>query len=143
MLTLTALFCVAATAASAQTRTITGTVTGPDNLPVVGATVFATDGHNANVPLAGTTTDLNGQFSLNVPDGAASLTAQFIGYETQSVAIGGGRSVYDFALKDSSVMMEEANTKDTCTMTGERMLGAMCRSKIRPDPAPAARMAST
>lgn len=90
MLALAALFCVAATAASAQTRTITGTVTGPDNLPVVGATVFATDGQKTNVPLAGTTTDANGQFSLNVPAGAAQLTAQFIGYENESVALGGG-----------------------------------------------------
>lgn len=107
MLFLTALLCVAATAASAQTRTLTGTVIGPDNQPVVGATVFATDGHKNNVPLAGTTTDASGGYSLNVPETAAQITVQFIGYETQHVAVGGGKSVYDFSLKDSSVMMEE------------------------------------
>lgn len=90
MLFLTALLCVAATAASAQTRTLTGTVTGPDNQPVVGATVFATDGHKNNVPLAGTTTDASGNYSLNVPETAAQITAQFIGYETQHLPVGGG-----------------------------------------------------
>jgi len=107
MLALAALFCVAATAVSAQNRTVTGTVIGPDSQPVIGATVFATDGKNVKSPLAGTTTNLDGRFTLNVPANAAQLTVQFIGYEDETQPIGGGRSVYEFALKESSVMMEE------------------------------------
>lgn len=107
MLALTALFCMAATVVSAQNRTVTGTVVGPDNLPVVGATVFATDGQKVNVPLAGTTTDANGRYSLSIPANARAISAQFIGYEQQTISLGGGRNVYDFSLKDSSVMMEE------------------------------------
>ncbi len=104
---LTVLLCVAATTAWAQNRTIKGTVTGPDNEPVIGATVLVTDGKNANTALAGTTTDYNGQYSLSIPANAAEITVKFIGYETQTAKIGGGIAVYDFALKDSSVMMEE------------------------------------
>lgn len=107
MLVLTSLFCVAAHAVSAQNRSVTGRVTGPDGMPVVGATVIATDGQHKNVPLSGTTTDIDGRYSLNIPAGATTLDVQFIGYEPQTATIGGGRSVYDFALKDSSVMMEE------------------------------------
>ncbi len=107
MLALAALFCVAATTASAQKRTVTGTVIGPDKQPVIGATVFASDAQKGSLPLAGTTTDLDGRFSLSIPAEAVSMTAQFIGYEAETLQIGGGKTVYDFALKESSVMMEE------------------------------------
>lgn len=107
MLALTALLCMATTLASAQNRTVTGTVVGPDGQPVVGATVFATDGQKVNVPLAGTTTDADGRYSLSIPAHARAISAQFIGYEQETVQIGGGRNVYDFSLKDSSVVMEE------------------------------------
>ncbi|MDE5690824.1 MAG: TonB-dependent receptor plug domain-containing protein, partial [Alistipes sp.] len=107
MLALTALFCVAAQAVSAQNRTVTGRVMGPDGMPVVGATVIATDSQHKNAPLSGTTTDIEGRYSISIPAAASTLTVQFIGYETQTATIGGGRSVYDFSLKDSSVMMEE------------------------------------
>lgn len=90
MLALTALFCVTAAAVSAQNRTVTGTVTGPDGEPVVGATVFVTDGQHKNVPLAGTSTDATGRYSLSIPANAAEISAQFIGYEAQTLKIGGG-----------------------------------------------------
>ncbi len=104
---LTVLLCVAATTAWAQNRTVKGTVTGPDNAPVIGATVFATDGKNVHAILAGTTTDYNGQYSLSIPANAAEITVEFIGYETETAKIGGGVSAYDFTLKDSSIQMEE------------------------------------
>ena len=107
MLALTALLCAAATAVSAQNRTLTGTVMGSDGQPIVGATVFVTDGQHKNVPLAGASTDANGRFSMNVPANAAEISAQFIGYEAQTLKIGGGRTAFDFKLADSSVMMEE------------------------------------
>lgn len=90
MLALTALLCVTASAVSAQNRTITGRVVGPDDAPVIGATVFATDGQHKSSPLAGATTDANGKYSLSVPANAAEITVQFIGYETQTQKIGGG-----------------------------------------------------
>lgn len=90
MLALTALFCVTANAVSAQNRTITGRVIASDDTPVVGASVFVTDGQHKNSPLAGTTTDIDGKYSLNIPANAAELTVQFIGYESQTQKIGGG-----------------------------------------------------
>ena len=107
MLALTALFCVTASAVSAQNRTITGRVVGSDSSPVIGASIFVTDGQHKTSPLAGTTTDVNGKYSLSIPANAAEITAQFIGYESQTQKIGGGRTAFDFTLDDSSVMMEE------------------------------------
>ena len=98
MLALTALFCVTASAVSAQNRTITGRVVGSDSSPVIGASIFVTDGQHKTSPLAGTTTDVNGKYSLSIPANAAEITAQFIGYESQTQKIGGGRTAFDLSL---------------------------------------------
>lgn len=71
-------------AALAQTRTITGTViSGEDNLPIIGATVLnVTAGNNI-----GTTTDVNGKFSLKVAVGQ-KLNISFIGLQEQDIIVG-------------------------------------------------------
>lgn len=63
-------------------KTITGTVYDEANDPLPGASVIVTGTSN------GTTTDFDGNFELNVPDNAESLTVSFIGYKKQIVAIG-------------------------------------------------------
>lgn len=77
-----------AAAVSAQTRTLTGKVTDvANNEPIIGATVF----------IKGTTTstitDIDGNFSLNIPVDAETLTVSFIGMETQDVEIAGRQTV--------------------------------------------------
>ena len=72
---------------SAQ-RTITGTViNADDNMGVPGATV------TVRGTTTGTTTDINGRFSLNVPTGATHLVFAFMGLETQEVEIGGRTTI--------------------------------------------------
>ncbi len=41
----------------------------------------------------GTTTDVNGNYTLNIPDGTGTLVFSFIGYATQEIAVGGRSSV--------------------------------------------------
>src|SRR5690606_30168953 len=48
---------------------------------LVGATVVQTDTQN------GRNTDSNGEFSLQLQDGARSLTVSFVGYKTKTVTI--------------------------------------------------------
>ncbi len=62
-----------ATGALAQT-TVVGTVLDENSEPVVGATVLAT---GTNV---GAITDLEGRFSIDVPDGVETLTISYLGY---------------------------------------------------------------
>ncbi len=54
----------------------------------------------------GTVTDINGNYSLVVPDNATALVYSFIGMETQTVEIA-GRSVIDVALISSISMLDE------------------------------------
>ena len=65
----------------AQSKQISGTVTGPDGKPVAGATVMVDGSH------VGTTSNGDGSFTITAP-GNGSLVVSFIGYETQKVAIG-------------------------------------------------------
>lgn len=68
-------------AASSTVETITGKVTGDDGagLPGVSVVVKGTT--------TGTATDVNGAYSVTVPDGNAILVFSFIGYVTQEVAV--------------------------------------------------------
>ena len=81
-------------------RTVTGTVTDADDgTPLIGATVT----------IKGTTTgaisDVNGNFSLQVPDGAV-LTFSYVGYVTQDMEVG-EQTVINIALKAGLKELEE------------------------------------
>ena len=76
----------------AQERTISGTVTSAEEgegLPGVNVIVSGTT--------LGTTTDLDGNYNLTVPEDAATLQFSFIGYVTEDVAIN-NRSTIDVTL---------------------------------------------
>lgn len=62
-------------------RAITGTVTGDDGEPLIGATVRAKDAS------AGTVTDVNGQYVLRVPAEATALVFSYTGFATQEIAL--------------------------------------------------------
>ncbi len=69
-------------------RTVTGVVTdAKSGETLLGANVVVTG------TFTGTTTDLDGKFSLEVKDDASSLTISFIGYTEQEVSIGGVNNV--------------------------------------------------
>jgi len=86
----------------AQTVLVTGTVTasGEGGGPVIGAAVVA---KGTNV---GTLTDVNGKYSLAVPQSATTLVFSFIGMKTQEIVIG-GRSVVDCILAPDIVGLNE------------------------------------
>ena len=93
-------FCLVALSAMAQERTITGTVTGDDNLPIPGAGVTVTG------TKISTTSDNNGKFAISVPASATSLTFTFIGMSSQTKSIGSG-SVLNATLATDSKLLSE------------------------------------
>ncbi len=69
--------------ASAQERTVTGTVTSQDDgVPIPGATVRAKD-----IPGLGAQTGADGKFSLRLPSSVKTLSASFLGYKTAEISI--------------------------------------------------------
>ena len=86
--------------------TVSGTVMDDQGIPVIGATVYLKD--NSGV---GTTTDLDGKFSLDVPNAQGTLVISFVGYKTQEVAIGGRTDL-------SITLMEDAEQLDEVIVVG-------------------------
>ena len=67
--------------ASAQTRTVKGTVVDAENdEPLIGVSVTAGGQY-------GVSTDIDGNFTLQVPADAKQLTVSYVGYQTQKVNI--------------------------------------------------------
>src|SRR5690606_16848311 len=67
----------------AQSKTITGKVTSaeePDGVPGASVVVKGTT--------QGTITDLDGSYSISVPDNASTLVFSFVGYLTKEMPIG-------------------------------------------------------
>lgn len=69
-------------AAVAQTQKATGTVTDPSGEPLIGATVMVKG------TTTGTTTDLDGKFSLNAKPGS-TLSISYVGYAAKEVKYNG------------------------------------------------------
>ncbi len=71
-------------AAAVAQRTVTGTVvSAADNEPVIGATVLPLPAGSAQ----GTSTDIDGRFSLTVPQNCHTLQVSYVGMATQKVNI--------------------------------------------------------
>jgi TonB-linked SusC/RagA family outer membrane protein len=70
------------TTASAQNRTISGVVVEENGTPVIGATVMVKG------TTIGTSTDIDGRFSLSVPASTRTVQVSFIGMITEEAVIG-------------------------------------------------------
>jgi TonB-linked SusC/RagA family outer membrane protein len=87
--------------AHAQSRTITGTVADTHQEPLIGVNVTVKG--NASV---GTITDVNGKYSLVVPQSGAVLVFSYIGHSTQEVAAG-SQSVINVTLQEDAQALDE------------------------------------
>lgn len=87
--------------AFAQTRTVTGKVTSSeDGSGVPGVTVFVKG------TTVGTVTDLDGNYSLDLPSGARNLVFSFIGMRTQEIVIG-TQTTINVAMQADVVALDE------------------------------------
>ncbi len=84
----------------AQTITVKGVVTDEYDDPIIGATVAV-----KGAATTGTITDLDGNFTLNVPANA-TLLVSFVGMETQEVKAVSGETL-NIKLKDSAEALDE------------------------------------
>lgn len=80
-------------------RTLSGTITDENGEPLVGATVLA-KGTNT-----GTTTDIDGSYSLTVPEGVSTLVVSYTGFETQELELGVS-DVLDVTLVEGVVLSD-------------------------------------
>ncbi|MGZ3820154.1 MAG: TonB-dependent receptor plug domain-containing protein, partial [Mucilaginibacter sp.] len=83
----------------AQSKTVTGSVTTGNNIPVPGATIGV---KNSSQAIA---SDANGKFTINVPENAV-LIISALGYKTQTISVSGTSSVQIKLAEDVSRLDE-------------------------------------
>jgi TonB-linked SusC/RagA family outer membrane protein len=93
---------IGASALWAQTKVITGTVWSSvkEDGPIPGVTV------QVKGTTIGAITDMNGKYSINVPQGTTTLVFSYIGMKTQEVAVS-GQSVVDCTLQSDVIGLNE------------------------------------
>ena len=93
---------------SAQGRRFSGTVTDPDGQGVIAAGVICKE-----KPSVGTTADLDGRFSLDLPDGVKTVVFSALGMESLEWDVSRG------SLENVTVVLDyETNTLDKAVVTG-------------------------
>jgi TonB-dependent starch-binding outer membrane protein SusC len=106
--------------ALAQQRTVAGTVTGADGSPLAGVTVMVKG------TTVGTTTGIDGKYSLSVPANAQTLVFSFMGMQTQEIPVGAGNA-YNVTLKESVVGLEEVVVIGYGTAKKSDLTGSVAR----------------
>lgn len=97
------LVCVLGTYNLAMSQTtVTGTVTDEAGDALIGATIQVADQTNI-----GTTTDFDGIFELNLPEGSDQILVSYVGYNTQTVNIGDDVTNLDIVLTTNNQVLEE------------------------------------
>lgn len=123
-----------ASIAWAQTRTVSGRVTGEDGLPLAGVNVVLKGTSN------GSTTDAEGRYSVNIPDTGGILAFSFIGMKSEEVTVG-ERSIIDIQLKLDAAQLSEIVITGTGVATDKKKL-AIAVESVTADKLPAAPTAS-
>ena len=86
---------------AAQNRTVSGTVLDSSQQPVIGAAVMLQG------TTIGNTTDVDGRFSLDVPEGDASILVTCLGYVDQNINVPANTSDITVILQEDNLMLEE------------------------------------
>ncbi len=96
------LFCVIAlTSMSALAQqTVTGVISDDSGELLPGASV------SIKGTAQGTITDIDGNYSIDVPDASSTLVFSFVGMETQEIVVG-NKSTIDVSLATSSIGIED------------------------------------
>ena len=113
---LSLLLCLLTSAAWAQS-TVTGTVTDNEGLPLVGVNVLVVGNSS------GTVTDLDGEYSLTVPEGSV-LRFSYIGFTPQEIPVE-GQSVIDVTLGADANVIDEVVVVGYGSQRREAVTGAV------------------
>lgn len=85
--------------------------------PLIGSTVIIKGTSQ------GTTTDIDGNYSLSVPDGNATLVFEFVGYEKQEIVVGNQTRI-DVSLKSSALELSQVLVVGYGSTTKKEMTGS-------------------
>ena len=104
---------------NAAAQEIKGIVKDSSGNPVIGATVIV-EGSTK-----GTSTDLNGEWTLNIPNAAGQkLNISFIGMQSQSLPVG-NKTFFDITLEDESTVLDDVVVVGYATVRRRDVVGSV------------------
>ena len=129
------------TAASSpiSAREIHGMVQDETKQPLAGATVKEVAQAKTN-SVAAVMVDINGHFTLNVPDNCKQITCSFVGYAPKTVDLIPGQDSYEIQMFPLTESLNEVVVTGYQTISKERATGAF--SKVNTDQLSGQRIAS-
>lgn len=105
--------------------TFSGTViSSADNQPIVGASVYVED------TTYGTTTDINGNYSITVPASTKQVTISFLGYDTKKIPVTDTQLFKLIILSDATNKLEDVVVVGFGVQKKESLVGAV--QSVRP-----------
>jgi TonB-linked outer membrane protein, SusC/RagA family len=118
-LTLVVLCLGFALVANAQALTVKGVVTDPSGEPLIGVSVMI-EGTQL-----GTTTGIDGDYSLSVPDASKNnLVFSYIGMKDQVIKVG-NRAVIDVSMEDDNTFLDEVVVVGYATVKRRDLMGSV------------------
>jgi TonB-linked SusC/RagA family outer membrane protein len=106
--------------ASAQQRTIAGTVTDTRQEPLIGVNVTVKGDAST-----GAITNIDGKYSLSVPQNGAILVFSYIGYRTQEVTVGARQTTVNVELTEDAQSLDEVVVIGYGTVKRRDLTGAV------------------
>lgn len=106
------------TSAMAQVKPLTGTVTSADGEPLPGVSVIP-EGSKT-----GTATDIDGKFSIRVPDGTEYLGFSYVGFKPLRVSVA-GKSKIDVVMTEDNNLLDEVVAIGYGSQRRRNILGAV------------------
>ncbi len=116
------ILCLYTLAASAQERTIKGTVVDENSEPAIGATVIIKGTQSMGI------TGMDGQFKLSVPANGKILEISYIGYQTEVIPLT-GKDTYSIKLKVADLTLDEVVVIGYGTSKKGNVTGAIASMK--------------
>ncbi|MEY8684923.1 SusC/RagA family TonB-linked outer membrane protein [Bacteroides sp. AN502(2024)] len=121
--------------ANAASRTITGVIiSGEDNEPLIGASVYV---HADDLKKAGssqtslgTITDMNGKFSLSVPEKVTRIHCSYIGFEEQVIVLQGDKRSYRIVLQPSAHALTDVVVTGYQTLERRKLTAAISKVEL-------------
>lgn len=134
LITLLALFAATVSALAAQ-RTIKGVVvSSEDNLPLIGASVYVTaeDMKRAGgtQSTTGVITDIDGRFSITIPEGITRIYCSYIGHDVFEVKLLPGKNQYELTLHPSAQMLDAVVVTGYQTVERRKLTAAVSKIDI-------------
>ncbi|MBD5304304.1 MAG: TonB-dependent receptor [Bacteroides sp.] len=103
----------------AASRQVTGTITDEAGEPLIGASVLLVNSQT------GCMADIDGNFSLQVPDGNVQLKIALIGYVSQTVKVGPNQNNIKVVMKEDAQTLEETVVVGYGTQKKVNLTGAV------------------